>query len=169
MLITKAAPEIVLYPNPILRQIAERMDPDSKDLPDLIDNMTAAMVLAGGIGIAAPQIGVSKRVIILKLSRGPKAPFKGMIMINPEISDRSPANINVDEGCLSIPGVRVRMSRSEWVGIFFDGLDGVRQKETLEGIESVVLQHEIDHLDGKLIIDGILRGELPPNDSGGGF
>lgn len=162
--------KIVLYPDPILRQISVPLE--SSDLQwakdDLLPIMVYAMADAGGIGLAAPQIGISKRVLIIKKPvPGKSEPFTCRVLINPTLIRASDERILIEEGCLSLPGIRVRMERSRTIDVGFINLNGEEFVETFDEIESVVIQHEIDHLDGKLIVDGILRGELPPPDRDG--
>jgi peptide deformylase len=140
--------EILAHPNPALKQIAAPVDPMADaDLPRLVEVMAAAMYEAPGIGLAAPQIGVLKRVIIFDLDD------QLGVLCNPVVVERSEETEVDDEGCLSLPGITVPVERS--LNVVCEGLDIKGNRVRIEGSELVarMLQHEADHLDGVLIID----------------
>lgn len=124
----------------------------SKELNDLVEELKVAMKEDDGIGIAAPQIGVKDRVIIVNMkASGPTA------FINPEITKRSGKMIDFEEGCLSVPGVFGMVERHKRVSVTAYSVEGVKMKLDLKDTYSVVFQHEIDHLDGILFIDKVKR------------
>ncbi len=147
--------EIRKYPDKILREKASPVKEFNKDLQKLIDDMIETMYAAQGVGLAAPQVGISKRLIVIDVSsRGEQQPL--IVLINPEII-YSEGEAKTEEGCLSIPGYTTIVTRVEKVRV--KGLD--REENPIEvegeGFFARALQHEIDHLNGFLIIDRIGR------------
>ncbi|ACI20745.1 peptide deformylase [Thermodesulfovibrio yellowstonii] len=152
--------EIKKYPDEVLKKKAETISEINGDLQKLIDNMIETMYNANGIGLAAPQVGVLKRLIVVDTS--PREQNQSLIvLINPEITD-SEGEILSEEGCLSLPGFTTRLKRKERVIV--KGLDRNGKEIEIEatGLLARALQHEIDHLDGILLIDKIspLKREL---------
>ncbi len=150
--------EICVFGNPVLRQrAAEVVDPASPDIKQLADDMLATMHASSGVGIAAPQTGHSVRVVIIAStpnSRYPDAPaMEPLIMINPEIVSRSDRMVEGMEGCLSVPGLRLPVSRHLDVDTVWRDLAGSRHQQTFTGFIARIVQHELDHLDGILITD----------------
>ena len=139
--------KILTYPNTILRQKAEVIDDIDDDLRRLIDEMIEAMYLDEGIGLAGPQVGVSKRIIVMDIGQGPIA------IINPEITQRGDEVETVEEGCLSFPGIRLDISRSTEITVRGISDKGEPIEFSAVGLLARVLMHEIDHLDGILFID----------------
>ncbi|MGB8956165.1 MAG: peptide deformylase [Tumebacillaceae bacterium] len=140
---------IVLDPNPVLRAIAEPIKKIDQEILTLLDDMADTMYEANGIGLAAPQVGVSKRVIVVDYGDD----FGGLIeMINPEILEKSGSAVDV-EGCLSIPGLRGHVERFDKLTLRFQARDGHTYEMKPEGYFARVFQHEIDHLDGILYTD----------------
>jgi peptide deformylase len=145
--------EILTYPHPLLRKRAIPVYEVNKIIRDLIDDMVETMYSAPGIGLAAPQVGISLRLIVVDVTRSNGG--DGLIhLINPEIL-WSDGSIIQEEGCLSIPGINVEMERKEKIRV--SGLDrnGKKVEINAEGLLAVAIQHEVDHLDGRLIIDRI--------------
>jgi peptide deformylase len=146
--------EIITDGHPTLRKVAKRVDPAELADPifqQLIDDMFATMYAAPGIGLAAPQINVSKRLFTVDLQD--EDPAHGpLVLINPKFSDME-GEIEATEGCLSVPGMVGEITR--WEKLVCTGLDRTGKKVTLpaEGWFARCLQHEMDHLDGKLYID----------------
>ena len=150
---------IVKYPNPVLRRKANSIHDIDEEIRRLSDDMIETMYTDEGIGLAAPQVGVSKRLIVLDVGQGP------MILINPEIVRLEEEQHTVEEGCLSLPGIRIDITRP--TQIIVRGIDdqGETREIQAEGLIARVLQHEIDHLNGILIIDhasSIQRSLLKP-------
>ncbi|MDI6844107.1 MAG: peptide deformylase [Anaerosomatales bacterium] len=145
---------ILTYPDPGLKQRAEEVDPSSDStLRDLVARMARAMYDAEGIGLAATQVGVLKRVIVYDLEDGLHA------LCNPRIVDRSEQAEVGEEGCLSVPGISVPVERAASVVCEGVSLDGKRVVVHAEGLLARLFQHEIDHLDGYVILD-----RLPPEE-----
>jgi len=152
--------EIRKYPDEILKKKAEAITDINEDLRRLIDDMVETMYKANGVGLAAPQVGVSKRLIVVDTS--PREANQSLIvLINPEISD-SEGEILSEEGCLSLPGFITRLKRKE--KILVKGLDrkGKEIEVQATGLLARALQHELDHLEGILLVDRIspLKREL---------
>ena len=142
--------EVLSHPNAALKQHAAIVDPATEtDLVDLCRKMAAIMYDAPGIGLAAPQIGVLKRVIIYDLEDDGRA----IALCNPRIVEKSDACEVDDEGCLSFPGISVPVERSYEIVCEAVTVTGRPVRIQAEGLHARVLQHEVDHLDGILIID----------------
>lgn len=144
---------IVHYPNPILRKVSEKVEVFDKDLRAFLSEMAKAMYRYDGIGLAAPQVGVNKRIIVVDVGKGL------LKLVNPVILEVSGEEEVMEEGCLSIPGVYVKVKRK--IGfIRFKTQDGTGKERiwTGKGLLARVIQHEVDHLDGVLMID---RAERP--------
>jgi len=144
----------------VLRQQAQMVsDVDSPETRQLIADMQATLATTAGVGLAAPQIGVSKRVIIVAsrpTARYPKAPqMDATIMINPGFKALSDIKIKDWEGCLSIPGIRALVPRFQEIMIHYIDQQGNAVESRLEGFVARVFQHEFDHLEGKVYLDSI--------------
>lgn len=152
--------EIRKYPDEILKKKASEITDIDGNVQKLIDDMIETMYKSNGIGLAAPQVGVSKRLIIVDIS--PREENNSLIvMINPQIVSKE-GEVLSEEGCLSLPGFITRLKRSE--KIFVKGIDRKGKDIEIEtnGLLGRAIQHEIDHLDGILLIDRIspLKREL---------
>jgi peptide deformylase len=147
---------IITLPDPVLRKEALLVERIDDGLLQLAEDMLATMYDAPGIGLAAPQIGVSRRLIVMDPSRDeePKTP---LIMINPDIVERSAQLRMHEEGCLSIPDVTAEVERPAVTRVAYLDETGKPHERTLEGIWSTLVQHEIDHLNGVLFIDYLSR------------
>ena len=144
--------KILTEPNKILREkslIVEKVD---KDLQKLMDDMLETMYAAPGIGLAAIQVGVPKRVIVLDIDskEGPKNP---MFFVNPEIIKKSDNNSTYEEGCLSVPGQFAEIDRPDKCHIKYLDYHGQSKEIKAEGMLATCIQHEMDHLEGILFID----------------
>ncbi|MBI4971323.1 MAG: peptide deformylase [Candidatus Omnitrophica bacterium] len=143
------------YPSEILRKVAKPVDEVTPDLVRLIQDMIETMYKEEGVGLAAPQIGVSKRIIIAS----PQAkPGTEKVYLNPEITKKEGKTLGL-EGCLSLPGIAAEVNRA--TKITFTALDLQGNKITVkaEDFFARIIQHEIDHLDGKLFIDHVAFSE----------
>jgi len=144
---------VITHPNTLLRTPAELVDASdisSVEIQQLIDDLIETMKKENGIGIAAPQVGISKRVIIVDTGNGPEA------FINPLIVSRSFRKGHfVEEGCLSVPGVWGYVTRNKSVKIRAFNSQGEAISRKVRDVTSVIFQHEIDHLDGVLFIDKV--------------
>ena len=141
--------EILEIPDARLRTIAKPIKAFDAQLGQLIADMTETMYAAEGIGLAATQVNVHQRLLVLDVSEAQNRP---RVYINPEIVE-SEGSETCEEGCLSVPGIYAEVSRAEKVRISAQNPDGSSFEEELEGMHAICLQHEIDHLDGKLFVD----------------
>lgn len=142
---------ILHYPDPRLRKVADPVDVVDDETRRLVDDMAETMYAAPGVGLAAPQIGVSKRIFIMDCAKEDE-PSDLRVFINPEILERS-GEITWEEGCLSFPGAREEITRAERVKIRALDRDGKPFEMLFEELRAVAVQHENDHLDGKLMLD----------------
>ena len=144
--------QILTEPNKILRQKSTLVEKVDSDLQKLMDDMLETMYAAPGIGLAAIQVGVPKRVIVLDLaSREEKK--KPMFFINPEIINRSNNNSTYEEGCLSVPGQFAEIERPDKCHVKYLDYYGEKKEIKAEGMLATCIQHEMDHLEGILFID----------------
>jgi peptide deformylase len=147
--------EIVKYPHPILKKRCEEVDRIDDELRTLIQDMIETMYSANGVGLAACQVGVPRRIVVLDVS--PMDPEKDLfVMINPEIIAEE-GEIDHEEGCLSVPECTEKVKRKAKVCVKGLSPAGKEIEVTGEGILATALQHEMDHLDGILILDRISR------------
>ena len=142
--------KILIFPDPKLRKVAKRIDKFDKSLEMLSKNMLQTMYEAEGIGLAATQVDIHIRLVVMDLSEERNEP---RVFVNPEytILDKSP--FTYEEGCLSIPGFNEEISRPSKILLKWQDLQGNFHEEKPDGIFTVCAQHEIDHLDGKLFVD----------------
>jgi peptide deformylase len=148
--------KIVLLADPVLRQKASPIDRVDDGIRQLLDDMVETMYEAVGIGLAAPQIGISKRLIVMDCAKDDNPP-EIWKMINPEIISRSEETTKMEEGCLSIPGYNGDVTRPAEVRVRYMDIEGNSQEMTATGLLAACVQHEIDHLDGVLFIDYLSR------------
>jgi len=141
--------EIKKFPDQILRKKCERVKEVTGEIKNLGWNMVETMEESKGIGLAAPQVGELKRVIIVQMKKGPE------VFINPKILKKTRETEIMEEGCLSFPGLFLKIKRAK--GVEIEALDGTGEKVKIkaEGLPARIFQHEIDHLDGILFIDRI--------------
>lgn len=148
--------DIVTIPDPILRKVALPVERVDAELRRLADEMLETMYEAPGIGLAAPQVGVSRRLIVLDVSEKDAA-RSPLVMINPEIVSLGDERRVYEEGCLSIPDVKVDIERPATVTVRYLDREGAARQVAANGLLATAIQHEIDHLDGRLIIDFLSR------------
>ena len=142
---------ILIHPDPRLKKPCDAVAVFDGDLRKLVEDMFDTMYDAPGIGLAAPQIGVMSRVLVMDcIKDGPPRP---MVLINPRIVWSSEDLSSYEEGCLSIPDQYAEVRRPAEVRVAWQALDGSDQEEQFAGLWSTCVQHEIDHLNGKLFID----------------
>jgi peptide deformylase len=148
--------EIIVLPDKRLRLVSEPATLVDPALRPLVDDMFETMYEAPGIGLAAIQVGVPKRVIVMDLAKkdDPPAP---QVFINPQVLWRSDERTTYEEGCLSIPEFYEEVERPSRVRVRFLDLDGAEQELEASGLLATCMQHEIDHLDGVLFIDHISK------------
>ena len=144
--------KILTLPDPLLRKKSLSIKKVDKETRDLMDDMLSTMYDAPGIGLAAIQIGVPKRVVVMDLSKDPDTK-KPMYFVNPEIIWKSKINSSYEEGCLSIPNQFAKIERPDKCHIKYLDYEGNEKKLEAEGLLSTCIQHEIDHLNGVLFID----------------
>lgn len=137
---------IVVAGNPVLRMKAEEVKKIDKKLHRLLKDMAETMYAADGVGLAAPQVGVSKRIVVIDVGEGL------LEMINPVIVKKEGSVIG-GEGCLSVPDYEGEVERAEYVECEFTDLNGKRLLLQTDGLLAIAVQHELDHLDGVLFID----------------
>lgn len=140
---------ILHFPDPKLRQIAEPVAVVDGEIRSLVDDMLETMYAAPGIGLAAVQVNVLKRVIVIDISEDKSQP---QCFINPEIIDSS-GHEKMEEGCLSVPGIYEPVTRAKDITVRYLDRDGNRQELSVDNLLAVCIQHEMDHLDGKLFVD----------------
>ena len=144
--------KILTEPNKVLREKSLSVEKVDKDLQELMDDMLETMYAAPGIGLAAIQVGIPKRVIVLDIT--PKdEPRNPMFFINPEIIDKSENNLTYEEGCLSVPGQFAEIDRPDKCYVKYLDYHGQPKEIKAEGMLATCIQHEIDHLEGILFID----------------
>ena len=151
--------EIVIYPHPALRKKASTIEINA-EAKKLANDMLETMYSGKGIGLAAPQVGISTRLVIIDIEQaegGTKG--KPIVLFNPNVVIGE-GEIEWDEGCLSLPGLLVKMRRKENVTVEYQDENGEVQKIEAQGLLAVALQHEIDHLDARLLIDYISEVQL---------
>ena len=142
---------ILIHPDPRLKKACDPVDAITGDIRDLANDMLETMYDAPGIGLAAPQVGAMVRVMVMDcIKDGPPRP---MVLVNPKVVWASEDLGSYEEGCLSIPDQYAEVRRPAEVRVEWLGLDGAVQSEQFAGLWATCVQHEIDHLDGKLFID----------------
>ncbi len=141
--------DILHYPDPRLRTKARPVECVDDDIRTLVKDMFETMYAAPGIGLAATQVNVHKQIVVIDISEDHSQP---LVLINPEILS-SHGETDTEEGCLSVPGIYEAVSRAEQISVRTLDLDGNSREFEAEGILAVCIQHELDHLQGKLFVD----------------
>ncbi|NJM83300.1 MAG: peptide deformylase [Tabrizicola sp.] len=142
---------ILIHPDPRLKKLCDPVTEITADLRQLASDMLETMYDAPGIGLAAPQVGVTRRILVMDcIKDGPPEP---MVLINPVVLWRSEDLTVYEEGCLSIPDQYADVKRPAEVTVGWIDLDGAEQERQFAGLWATCVQHEIDHLDGRLFID----------------
>ena len=144
--------KILTEPNPTLRKKSLEVSKVDKNLQKLMDDMLETMYAAPGIGLAAIQVGVPKRVIVLDISSKDN-PRNPMYFVNPEVVEKSKNNFTYEEGCLSVPGQFAEIDRPDKCHIKYLDYYGMQKEIKAEGMLATCIQHEVDHLEGILFID----------------
>lgn len=147
---------LVILPDPVLRQVSKPVEAVDEDLRRLAGDMLDTMYDAPGIGLAAIQVGIPLRMLVLDLAKEGEPPAP-QVVVNPEILDRSDERSAYEEGCLSIPDYYAEVERPASVRVAYLDGHGHRQEVTADGLLATCLQHEIDHLNGVLFIDHISK------------
>lgn len=152
---------IIRYPHPLLRaeNVAVPEDGFGDELRQLAREMLLIMYASGGVGVAAPQVGINKRLIVFNPEGSEKAFIQEVVMVNPTIVATSKKMLVEPEGCLSFPGMGGNVSRHEWVKVEGYRLNGKKFKVKFEGWKAKIFQHEFDHLEGVMYIDKLALDE----------
>ena len=152
---------ILLHPDPRLRKLCAPVGRVTPEIEALATDMLATMYAAPGVGLAAPQVGVLARVFVADCSKDPEA-RSPLVLIDPEIEWTSQESATYEEGCLSIPDHYAEVTRPAQVRMRWTGLDGATHDGEFDGLWATCLQHELDHLNGKLFIDyvGPMRRQM---------
>jgi peptide deformylase len=146
--------DIVTYPDKFLKNVTQDVDNIDGKLQSLIDNMGATMYQAPGIGLAAIQVGIDKSLLVYDIA--PKEEGRLLnVLINPKIISKEGEVLSEDEGCLSVPDLRANVKRAARILVEAVDRDGNPLRIEAEGLLAIVLQHEIDHLNGTLIVDHV--------------
>jgi peptide deformylase len=147
---------LIYLPDPLLRQVSTPIETVDDAVRRLADDMLETMYGKRGLGLAGVQVGVTKRIVVLDTSddEDVKTPI---VMINPRIERLGDDRRTHEEGCLSMPDVRTEIERPGSLTVSYTGRDGRRQTLDADGLTATAIQHEIDHLDGRLIIDFMSR------------
>ena len=144
--------KIVIEPDPILRKKSESLEKVDDEIRKLLDDMLETMYAAPGIGLAAVQVGILKRIIVIDISKD-KEKKTPLFLINPEIISRSKKTSVYEEGCLSLPGHFAEIERPAECQVKFIDYDGKEKELVADGLLATCIQHEVDHLNGVLFID----------------
>jgi peptide deformylase len=145
--------DILIHPDPRLKKPCEPVAQVTPEIAQLAQDMLETMYAAPGVGLAAPQVGVCKRLFVMDcIKDGPPEP---MVLINPEILWQSETLSEYEEGCLSIPDQYAPISRPDTVRLAWTDLQGNRREQEFTGLWATCAQHEIDHLNGRLFIDNL--------------
>lgn len=144
--------KVIKYPNPILRDPAKPVTEFDQSLKGVAYEMLKAMHSQGGIGLAAPQVGHSIRLIVVDVSEDKNQP---LVLVNPRVLKASDEFVMYREGCLSFPGLFEVLPSHKSIEVEYKDLDGKTHTLSAAGLLSVCIQHEIDHLDGRLMIDRV--------------
>jgi peptide deformylase len=153
--ITAMIRPILLHPDPRLKKVCADVPDLTDELRTLSDDMLQTMYDAPGVGLAAPQIGVLQRLIVIDCVKVDGETARPLVMFNPEIVASSDEKNVYEEGCLSIPDLFAEVTRPKTVQVRWMDRDGNEQNEEMDGLWATCVQHEIDHLQGKLFIDHI--------------
>ncbi|WP_213545455.1 peptide deformylase [Vannielia litorea] len=145
--------DILIHPDPRLKKPADPVTEFDRELQRLADDMLETMYDAPGIGLAAPQIGEMRRLLVMDCIKDDAEEPRPMVLINPEVVWTSEEKNTYEEGCLSIPEQYADVTRPAEVKVRWQGLDGAETEEQFSGLWATCVQHEIDHLNGKLFID----------------
>ena len=157
---------VYLYGHPVLRKVSEDITPDYPDLKKLLDDMYETMYASEGVGLAAPQIGRNDRIVVIDADpvaeSFPECAGRKLTLINPEIEVLEGESVTRGEGCLSLPGLSENVSRVEHIRLKWVDENFTQHEEVMSGFLARIVQHECDHLEGKLYIDhvSLIRKQL---------
>jgi peptide deformylase len=156
------APEfaLTLYPDPVLRKVAEPVAVFGADLRAIVSGMFVRMHASKGVGLAAPQVGLGRRILVLNPTG---EPADDLVLVNPTIVARSGPATVFDEGCLSFPGIYAEITRPDRCTVVAHDVEGQRVEKEYAGFVSRIIQHEYDHLEGVLLVDRMSPAEKQAN------
>lgn len=161
---------IYLYGHPVIRKVSDEIQPDYPDLKKFLDNMWETMYGSDGIGLAAPQVGINKRIVVIDVDvvsdTFPELKGKKLTLINPTVEViEDGKKVSREEGCLSLPGIHENVTRTEKIKLTWQDENFEKHEEVIEGFLARVVQHECDHLEGKVFTDHIspIRKQLIRN------
>ena len=148
--------QIIIAPDSRLNQISRKVEIIDDSIISILDQMLKCMYQNNGIGLAAPQVGILKRLVVIDCSdnKDIKKPLK---LINPEITELSKNISEFEEGCLSLPSQYAKVVRPSKITLKYTNIEGLICESIFSGLEATCIQHEIDHLDGKLFVDHISK------------
>jgi len=142
--------QVTLYPDPVLRKVAEPVEAFDEDLRRTVEGMLARMRASKGVGLAAPQVGLRRRILVLNPTGEPE---DDLVLVNVQILERFGPESPFDEGCLSFPEIYAEVVRPESCRIRAQRVDGTAVELEFDGFTSRIVQHEYDHLEGVLLVD----------------
>lgn len=145
--------DLTLYPEPILRRRAEEVSAFDAELECIAAAMLRRMYASKGVGLAAPQVGLRKRLLVLNSSGDPHKPEEALVLVNPTFLMKSGPDTIFEEGCLSFPSIFVEIARPAECTVRAHRVDGSSFERTFAGFTSRIIQHEYDHLEGILLVD----------------
>ncbi|MCM1449013.1 MAG: peptide deformylase [Clostridiales bacterium] len=160
---------VYLYGHPVLRKVADDVDPTEESIKKLVDDMFETMYASEGVGLAAPQVGLSQRIVVIDADpvaeHFPECAGRRLVLINPDIEVLDGDKVTRSEGCLSLPGLSENVSRVEHIRLTWDDPQGNEHTEEISGFLARIVQHECDHLEGKMYIDHVsaIRRQLIRN------
>jgi peptide deformylase len=150
--------DVLIYPDPILRRGGKTITAFDADLRALAAKMFTAMYEEGGVGLAAPQVGIEQKLLVLNPSGDKKDAAGELVLCNPKITRKKGREFG-EEGCLSFPGIHAEVERWIDIAITYQDLDGKEQTLTANGWLARIIQHEMDHLDGVLFVDRLTASD----------
>jgi len=142
--------ELTLYPGPVLHKTARAVEAFDEELEQIVAGMLVRMKASNGVGLAAPQVGLKKRILVLNATGEPE---DELVLINPTLIDRSGPKTTYEEGCLSFPGIYAEVERPDRCTVKAFDVEGNPIEAEYEGFVSRIIQHEFDHLEGVLLVD----------------
>ena len=148
--------DLTLFPAPVLRQVAEPFETFDEELEDIVRAMFVLMYKSQGVGLAGPQVGLKKRVLVLNAT-GEKD--DELVLVNPTILSRQGDATVFEEGCLSFPGIYAEVERPDGCTVAYQTPSGEKREESFTGFPSRIIQHEYDHLEGVLLSDRMSRAD----------
>ncbi len=148
--------QILEIPHPVLREISQPVAPNDIDVKKLLADMLETMYAAHGVGLAAPQVGILKRIVVIDIARQDEEPAP-VFLINPKIIAHSQETAECSEGCLSVPNQYAPVERFVEVTVEYEDADRKKCQIKGEGLMAIALQHELDHLDGVIFVDHLSK------------